>query len=147
MHSARKLVTSALLLAAISGCQRAADPREVALSNAPIVEDEAMQLRQWEPSVSHYASGVSPSYPTLYPYVARRDLAGAAGFVLNPAIFFAQTALLPITFFAAPAWEMEDAQGTHTPATYTAVPAVRPDAESWENDYSGWGVFAPSVDR
>lgn len=147
MHSARKLVTSALLLAAISGCQRASDPREVALSDAPTIEDDAMRLRQWEPSVSQYASGVSPSYSTLYPYVAHRNLPGVGGYVLNPAIFFAQTALLPVTFFATQAWEMEDARGTYTPPTYTAVPAVQPDAMSWQNDYSSWGVFAPMVQR
>lgn len=116
------------------------------MSNAPIIEDEAMALRQWEPSVARYASGSAPSYPTLYPYTASRDLPGPAAFAMNPVIFFAQTALLPITFFTTPAWQQDDTRGVQTPPTYTAVPAVQPDAQSWEN-FDGVGVLTPYVTR
>ena len=103
-----------------------------------------MATRQWETSSAQYPSGISPSYPTLFPYVADRSLSGPETIVLNPAIFFAQVVMLPASFFMAPAWKMDDTRGIYTPPTYTAVPDVAPDAQAW-HEYSSLGVFAPRI--
>lgn len=143
MFSARKLLTVALLGIVSVSCQRVEQSGTQILSPAPIIEDEAMALRQWDETASYYANGSSVSYPTLYPYVPRSDAPAVEGLVTAPLLFMGQTIFLPITALVTPTWEDEAARGVYTPPTYTAIPVVRPDAVGYAS-INKWPVYRPA---
>ncbi len=129
MFSTRKLIAVALVSTVAAGCaQRIDGSRVQQLSDAPIIEDEAMALRQWDQTTALYANGTSRSYPTMYPYVPQGDVLGAQQAFTAHGLFFGQTLLLPITAVLTPPWQQQTYRGLRTPPTYTAVPVVEPDA-------------------
>ena len=128
----KKLIMAALLAIGAAGCaEKAYQPTVQKLSPAPIVEDEAMELRDWQRSSAVYANGVSVSYPTLYPYVARKNVPAIEPVIMEPVLFVGQTLALPITAIDTPPWQDTSYRGVDTPPTYTAVPVVEPDAAGW----------------
>ncbi len=132
MFSARELIAAGLLLFAAAGCATdAITPPLTKLSPAPIHEDEAMALRQWDTVSSRYANQTAPAYPTLYPLVPRRDLPEPTSIVTAPAIFLWQTAVLPLQMLDTPPWQDTVYRGAAMPPTYTAVPVVADDAGSY----------------
>lgn len=136
MCSVRNLVALCSLGLLIAGCSDVTAYPPEKLSPAPIIEDEAMALRQWEPETSYYANGTSVAGPFYYRYGARTDVPQYEGIITDPLIFVGQTVALPVLLVLTPPWEGVTYRGVYTPPTYTAVPAPLNDAHwfapTWE---------------
>src|SRR4051812_34530129 len=62
------LAVLGLGLAGSAGCKQYAQPLPVNPTNAPIVTDEAMEVRDWEASRGRWADSHLVAYPTRFPY-------------------------------------------------------------------------------
>lgn len=125
--------------ATLGGCQRSnAYPVET-LSPAPIIEDQAMAMRDWELSLAEYAAGYSIAQPTLFPYSPATGAPALESLVAAPLISYGQAALLPINALITPPWGEVLYRGVLTPPTYTAVPTAPNDAD-WFQGRRRWAV-------
>lgn len=135
MCSVRKLVALCSLGLLIAGCYDRTAPQTAKLNPTPILEDEAMALRQWEPVRSYYANGSSVAGPVYYVYAPRTDVPAFEGVITDPAIFVGQTVFLPVAMVITPPWQEVTYRGVYTPPTYTAAPAPLNDAHWYEPTY------------
>jgi hypothetical protein len=120
--------TLGLLLA---GCTDVTEPLPTGFSSTPIIQDDAMALRQWDQVTSIYANGTSVSNPIYFNYTARRDVPDGENIFSGPVIFTCQTIALPVLMIITPPWEEVVWRGVYTPPTYTAVPATPDDAAGY----------------
>ncbi|GEM_PF-6157582 len=129
--SIRNLLTISTLGLLLAGCTDVTTPYPNKLSTAPIIEDGAMALRQWEPVTSLYADGASIANPIYFYYTPRRDVPDGENIITGPVIFTCQTIALPLLMIATPPWEHVVNRGVYTPPTYTAVPVTPDDAAGY----------------
>lgn len=121
-------VTSAVGLVTAGGCTNNIEPEPQAETVQPMVVDEAMQTRDWEPVAVVYQNGdtiggidrapVKPRFVTNSQYIQ----GGAA-----PFLFIAQAVVSPITFLWAPPFEPVATQGEVFRPTYTGAPPAAAD--------------------
>lgn len=125
MRSTRSIFGASLLALwlAMAGCRSSTENAVDKLSQAPILEDEAMQNRPWDQGTSMYANGYSIAYPTLYPYGVALDQPAYAQGLIAPALFYGQALLIPVTAVVTPPWKEVAYRGVIMPRTYTGVPA------------------------
>lgn len=131
MCSIRDLLAISTLGLILAGCTDARINPPNQLSSAPIIEDDAMALRQWDQTVALYANGTSVSYPFYFNYVPRRDVPEVEGLVTAPILFTLQTIALPVLMIITPPWQEVVYRGVYTPPTYTAVPQAPNDAAGY----------------
>ncbi|HEV2295395.1 MAG TPA: hypothetical protein VGR35_16210 [Tepidisphaeraceae bacterium] len=106
-----------------TGCQRVHRGRPVALNDAPLIIDEAMQLRDWERSTAYYASGAVVAGATRVTFEPKYD--NRYNYVADPLIGVANFALIPFTYFRTPPFTTVVYHGAIVPPTHTAMPEVR----------------------
>ncbi len=130
---ARRTIAVGALLACgllVTGCGMAR-PRTVSQTSPtaePMSSDEAMALRDWSPSVAYYATGTVQAYPTRWPNEgAETDIQPLNAFV-EPVIFLAQTAMLPVQLVLnPPAHRFVNYGGPTADPTYNAMPPLLPE--------------------
>ncbi len=128
--SRRRIVRSGLgaclAVSAISaaGCrwQTTQPPAEV--SAQPLVEDEAIARRDWEPIAANYPMGATVAFPVRYPLKPELDIPEWQHFFVDPAMFLANTAILPGMLIIEPPGSEAVYHGEIVPVTYTAVPPL-----------------------
>lgn len=122
--------TSLILLVAaggLIGCQRTADIQEApAFSAEPLIIDQAIQYRDWEPSVVEYPNGAVVAGPTLFPYETQRTAPGWQQSLFAPVLFLGQTIALPFHAVQTPPWSEVAHEGVDFEPSYTAVPPLPP---------------------
>jgi hypothetical protein len=106
----------------LGGCANIHDNPPARLSERPLRVDEAMQQRDWTPTVALYANGSVVAPPTYYPYVARDDTNAWLRPFVESGLFLGQTVALPVTLIVAENPQVYS--GVITPPTYTAVPPI-----------------------
>jgi len=131
VFSIRNLLAISTLGLLVAGCTDVTVQEPTRLNPAPIIEDGAMALRQWEPVTSLYANGRSTSNPAYFNYAPRRDVPDGENIITGPAIFTCQTVALPVLMIVTPPWEEVVCRGVYTPPTYTAVPVAPDDAAGY----------------
>src|SRR6185437_12520637 len=117
----------AALLALAAGCSTEQKYAPAAVNTAPIVGDEAMALRaDWPQSVSLYANGSTPAYSTRFPYDVNAVRPGPGDVLLDPVMFIAQVAFLPVELVRYPFFTEQVWYGEQLKPTYTAQPPLPP---------------------
>lgn len=133
MCSVRRVLAVAALGLFSAGCYNTTGHETMKLSQAPIIEDGAMALRNWEPVSSYYGNGTSIAQPVYYSYAPRPEASLPEAAVSGPALFVAQTVTLPVEMVITPPWKEIVYRGVYVPPTYTAVPAPMNDARWYPN--------------
>lgn len=115
------------LLGALAGCSTQQKPVPDPVNQAPIVGDPALALRSdWPESHSYYQNGAVAAWSTRYPYDLTAQHSTYASIVLDPAMFLAQTILLPVEVVANPPFQSQVYYGVELPPSYTAQPPLPP---------------------
>lgn len=128
MCSARKLLALSALGLLVAGCYDTSGHETMKLNPAPILEDDAMAMRQWDLQPSYYANGTSVAGPYYFNYAPRTNVPEAESIVTGPVIFVAQVVTLPVGMAIMPPWTEVTYRGVYVPPTYTAAPAAPNDA-------------------
>ncbi len=121
-HVALSMAASASFMI-LGGCQRARPPQPDALNDAPLIVDEAMQIRDWDRSVAYYPSGAVVAGSPRVTFVPRYETRLA--YAADPLIGLGNILLIPFTLFATPPGAKVASRGAIVPPTHTAVPEVR----------------------
>lgn len=106
-----------------TGCQRIQPNRPVALSDAPLVIDEAMQIRDWDRQTAYYANGATVAGATRTTFEPRYD--NRYNYAADPLIGVANIVLIPFTYFRTPWGATVVHHGAIVPPTHTAMPETR----------------------
>jgi hypothetical protein len=112
-----------LLLVATTGCQRVQRPRPDRLSDAPLVVDEAMQIRDWDRSTGYYANGATVAGAPRVRFEPSGD--SAVNYAADPLIALGNFVLIPVTYFRTPPFTAVEHHGAIVPPTHTAMPQQR----------------------
>src|SRR5437879_5432470 len=81
----------------LSGCQfTSPTPATEKMNSTPLVIDEAMQLRDWEPVTAGYQSGATLAGPTLFPVEPSPSLAPYEDMIAEDNLFVVQVAFMPV---------------------------------------------------
>src|SRR5438552_5581780 len=107
-----------LLVCILAGCSTQQKIVYSPVNTTPIIGDEAIALRSdWPKSYSHYANGGVSAYSTRFPYDVNIGHPVAGTVVLEPALFIAQVAFLPVSLAANPPFEEQVWHGEVLPPT------------------------------
>ena len=120
------LISSAALL---GGCQvRPMTPGPEAMNDTPVIIDQAMQIRGWEPIDAEYNNDVVMAGDTYSPLQPIWHGTNRIDAVSQNFAFLANVAWLPVGIFVYPPWVYYPYKSLSEPPTYTAMPPL-PDAE------------------
>lgn len=133
MSSTRNVITRFLSSAAAvalaipfllpTGCQRVQPNRPVALNDATLVVDEAMQIRDWDRETAYYASGAVVAGATRTTFEPKYD--NRYNYAADPLIGVANIVVIPFTYFRTPPRTTVVHRGAIVPPTHTAMPEMR----------------------
>src|SRR5689334_13883954 len=104
MFSIHKAALGLTVLVAGIGCQSALPGPSERLSTKPLVVDEAMQRRDWEPTTAHYQSGATVAGPTGFWWEADQSRPEWQQGLVETPLFVAQVLMLPFTLAVQPPW-------------------------------------------
>ena len=113
---------AAFAVLATSGCQRVTTPPPMAVNTAPIVVDEAMLRRDFEPVTAYHANGVTIAGPTGVYFEPKPDLPPTVRSVIEVPLFVGHTVMLPFDMIWDPWWEDVAYPRGQAPPSYTAAP-------------------------
>ncbi len=94
-----------------------------AVDRGPLVVDEAMQQRQWPPSVAHWANGQTPAWPTAFLLEPQNDPAWQAAATDTP-LFVVNCLAMPVVSLFTPPWDVVIYPRGEIEPTYTAMPPL-----------------------
>ena len=109
----------------LAGCQRIVPPPTRApVNNAPLVVDEAMQIRDWDRSTNYYANGAAVAGGTGYLWQTHEAInPGHRRFVEVP-VAVLNMASMPVGVFVNSPFDKQVARGETVPPTYTGQPPL-----------------------
>lgn len=84
--------------------------------------DRATDLRGWQPVVATYQNGGTQAWPTRQYYQPNPDSEERVNYLLDPLMFLAQSASLPVTMAMEPPFEKTIYDGEVPPPSYAAMP-------------------------
>jgi len=111
-----------------AGCQRAVNVPQGPLSETPVVVDQAMQLREWEPVSAYYQNPRFIAGPTGFNYETPYEPFQWYYGLTDTPLFLAQTLGLPIALIMTPPWSEVTYAGATFEPTYYAMPPLPPSA-------------------
>jgi hypothetical protein len=120
----RLLGLSVLAAGALLGCQANVPNGVERLNNSPLIVDEAMQLREWEPVPTYYANGDTVADGTGYMYHTHETIPDPYRRVVEPVVGTMNIALLPVGVFLNSPFRPQVYQGAILPPTHTAMPPL-----------------------
>ena len=127
MCSTRKgtVIAIALAFAALAGCQRVVPgPLASPVNDPKLTVDEATQLRNYDQSVSYYASGASVAGGTGYLWQTHETIPDGYRRYTDVPIAAANIVSLPVGIFVESPWEKQVDRGESVPPSYTAQPPL-----------------------
>ena len=127
--SASLLLLAGLLISSGTGCSTHTKTfGTVAPTSEPIVlNDEAMDHRQWEQSTSYYASGTTGAFPTRWNYPGYETDTFFGNVVVDPVMFGVETVTYPFRLPGDPPGEKANYAEQVLPPTYNAMPPMPPE--------------------
>jgi hypothetical protein len=120
-----RLAAASVVLIALAGCLKTTNPPQP-ISRVPLVIDEAMQRRDWQPVAVHYQNGQTPAWPTGFILTHTPDAPKWAPAVTDGPLFMANVFAMPIGYAFTPAWTTVISTNEATPPTYNAMPPLPP---------------------
>lgn len=117
-------VVGGCIVGLLAGCQGNPRPRPDPLNRTPLVVDEAMQRREWEPSAAYYANGDTIAGGTGYMFQTSPNIPDGWRRVVDPVMTTANILLLPVGLVVNSPTKKEDYQGAIIPPTHTANPPL-----------------------
>jgi len=112
------------------GCQVVSPtPPVEKMNTTPLVIDEAMQIRDWEPVTAYYDSGAVVAGPHNFPLEPSPDLPYGFDFLTDNVLFGGQAVVLPITVIIDPPWNDVTYRGVRQDPSYTSAPPLETDVE------------------
>lgn len=122
-------ILGALALALLilpAGCQRSFVEQPEPLQDEPVVEDDAMRLRQWTQTSAMYPNGSIDAGPTGFAYEPRRYMQDPNYYAADTAVFVGNFFMLPIRLVQTPPWETITYRGRWILPTHHAMPPLPP---------------------
>lgn len=130
MSSIRNVATAvAVVVLGLLGCQRANQTQVAVLNPTPIVEDEAMKLRQWSPSSARYPNGQTVAGPTLFALEPRRGMPEYRYLYTDAGVYLGNVFMLPYRFYQIPPWREVIYPGEVIGPSFTAMPPLPPEID------------------
>ena len=114
-------------LALLAGCQQAYQSQADTLNQTPIVEDEAMVLRQWSQSSAMIPNGATVAGPTFFEREPRPGQEEWRYYYADTATYAGNMLMLPYRMWKTPVKAEVVYPGVVIPPSHTAVPAT-PDS-------------------
>ena len=130
MNAIQTSTLIALGLLAATGCTPQQHHTRGQVSTEPLVIDQAMQQRQWEPVTAYVENGSTKSGSTGFAYEPRQGMEGYQGsayYLADVGTFFVNLVTLPYTL-----WVERDgvvSGGEQIPPSYTANPPLPPSRD------------------
>ena len=120
--------TAALGIVALAtpGCQRYPYAPHGRLHDEPVVIDEAMQIRDWEPSTAHYTNPRFIAGPKGFWYDPAYNMPAPVYAVQETPMFLLQTLALPLTVWLPPLWTPIEYAGETLEPSWHAMPPLPP---------------------
>ena len=108
-----------------AGCARAPKPAPEPFSASPMVVDEAMQRRDWQPpQASYYENTSVVARPTGEKWEASWTMPARRHVWADPLVWSYNTITLPIRLIITPPWTPVAYRGETVLPTYTAQPPL-----------------------
>lgn len=123
------MTLATLGLFATVGCQEQARHTRGAVSDEPLVIDQAMQRRQWEPKTASYENGSTLNCTTAFGYEPIQNVDGYNGsfyYLADTGTFFVNLVTSPYTIFKE--WNGVESGGVVLSPSYTANPPLPPSS-------------------
>jgi len=143
----RTLVTATLAAAlpAIAGCNLKYK-RPVEAANDDIVQDQAMQVRQWPEQEALFANSSLEAFRNRFPYnyETTRSQRKQLGYVASPLAFVVQSIVFPFTFIKNPPGTKQTFRTVSYEPTHTAMPD-RPELIEGISRMPRGGLDTPSA--
>jgi hypothetical protein len=96
--------------------------------DAPLLVDQAMQIRDWDRSTALYANGDTIAGNTGFWYQPRWHQPEWVYPIIETPLFVGQTLALPVTLSIQPPWKQVNYTGVSMEPTYSAMPPLPPPA-------------------
>jgi hypothetical protein len=125
MCSTRKksnVVLTICLLA--TGCALKHPPQADPISHAPIVVDEAMQLRQWPVSVAQYQNGATPGLATTFLFINNPHTPPWTASITETPLFAFNSLISPVVLICSPPWQQIIYPSDGIEPSYNAMPPL-----------------------
>jgi hypothetical protein len=113
-----------VLLAGISACALKHTPPADPITHAPLVVDEAMQLRQWDMSVAHYQNGATVGEPTSFLLTHRPNEPKWTAALTDTPMFVLNSMASPVVLICSPSWQRVIYPSGGLEASYNAMPPL-----------------------
>ena len=113
------------------GCQRYVNVPRGEVKNEPVAIDEAMQIRDWEPSSARYTNPRFIAGPTGYWFQPAYDMPAPVYALQETPMFVLQTLALPVTVWFPPLYTPVEYAGETLEPTWHAMPPL-PEAQYGE---------------
>jgi hypothetical protein len=131
MSKLNALVLTVLGCAVLAGgctcpIQRVKNQPPDPVSDAPVIVDAAMQIREWDRSVAHYQNGDTFANPTLFLYEPTWHQPEYFYYFIETPLFIGQTIAMPVVMVMTPPWSSVKYTGVTTEPTFTAMPLLPP---------------------
>jgi hypothetical protein len=104
------------------------------LNPTVVYGDQAMSLRQWEPSPTFFINDAVIAGPTYTPLKVGQ-MRGSANAIVEPALFFANTLYTPFGCFFIPPWTDIVYKSLTTEPSHTLMPPLPKGAETVPSYY------------
>ena len=124
-------VITALGALALVGCQRYTKVPPGVVKDEPVVIDEAMQIRDWEPSSARYTNPRFIAGPPGFWFIPKYDMPEPLYAVQETPMFILQAVGLPLTMWFPPPWTPVEYAGETLEPTWHAMPPL-PEARYGE---------------
>lgn len=108
----------------VGGCQKISTAPPAALNEAPMLVDQAMQIRDWNRSTAIYTNMSFVAGAPGYWFEAKYDNPYWSYALLEAPLFLGQSIILPITIWFPPQWQPVDYAGLKMDPTYHAMPPL-----------------------
>ncbi len=114
---------SSILAAALPGCVKQTKP-PATISRAPLVVDEAMQMRVWPKSVVRFQNGETPAWPTGFVLEHNPKAPKWMPVATDGPLFVINMFALPIGYAWTTPWTPVVYPSGVVPPTYNAMPPL-----------------------
>lgn len=122
MNQQLTLIIASLVL--VAGCQQTRPQPPDRVSDIPLIVDEAMQKRDYEPSTIYYPRGSIVAGPTGYMFEKNSHIPAEVTRVTEPFVAVGNIILLPVTLPLSKPWQAREFHGAQIPPTYTGQPPL-----------------------
>src|SRR5205814_4103813 len=103
-------------------------------NQTPLIVDEAMQLRDWEPVTANWESGATIAGPTGFVFEPSPTLPPYEDMLVENGLFIGQVLAVPLTLSMEPPSTDIIYRGVRQEPSYTAVPPLESDTENIQRE-------------